>query len=222
MFGFPTVSRTGTAPAERKGMLDKLYGDGVPTDTQAARADMTALDRTQLEPPHPHMAGLYVKGALAINKRSRRSRKPDGSRTVEKEVDTEKASSNEVIFFALCFKKEEEGQVFASRVRDFKRYALSLVFWPFLETLSGARKPHTEEAGSSYIQREAFQWGLQPTEVDAVLSALQPPPPPDPKLEKKIPTMKLEDDGRVLWYVPKKKKPLQQRGATLMRFNSFQ
>jgi hypothetical protein len=200
----------------------RLAGEARSASEQSANQDMWR-PRQRPNLPHPHVVGLHVKGALVPSAapRGRKSRAPDrGTATAAKNKEPDEpakaavASNTTLVFFAMCFASERDAQIFVTRVRDFRRYALSLAFWPLMESVPSSKNA----AETDILKQKVSELGLQPGEVDAVLHALsQPPAPPDPKLDRKIPIMTVNDDGRVLWHIPKKKKPLPQRDVSLWR-----
>lgn len=185
-----------------------------------------------VEPPYSHMVGLQIKGALAsFNARGleRRSRAPSG-RAQDGSREKGAAAAPALIYVALCCALPQECQALVASIRRFRRYALSLIFWPLVEppatnqakaSAPGLTARPLEDDTSSYIEREAIEWGLNAKEVDAVLTALAPPPPKDPNLGKRIPQMTVNEEGQVFWHVAAHKKTLPQRKVNLFRWHSM-
>eukprot|EP00928_Gymnodinium_smaydae_P016442 TRINITY_DN16173_c0_g1_i1.p1 TRINITY_DN16173_c0_g1~~TRINITY_DN16173_c0_g1_i1.p1 ORF type:complete len:386 (+),score=67.09 TRINITY_DN16173_c0_g1_i1:55-1212(+) len=199
------------------------------------RALPAPKDRPALpELPRSFLAGLLVRGALAWSGRGsgggRRSARPSGRGRPTAEAEAG-AVQHESVLVAICFQQRSEAEAFVLRLRALRRHALARAFRPLPpqgggpssthapSTLGGAATPARAgplrwelDGDERCVEERAAEWGLAPDDVLRILHALAaPPPPPDPTRPARVPSMTINEQGQVFWYVPRKQKPLVQR-----------
>jgi len=153
-------------------------------------------DATPIAPPHPHLVGMRVKGALA-------GRVNAGEKTpVHLRLNSQPPPPVPIV---LSFLEKGEATGFVTKMLAYKKYHLSLALSTYLNTVTAISQRQCERRGSRHTEDGVVAKRMQ---GQASVPSVEPPPlPPRPgdlPPANRLPRMVTNDDGEVFWYIPRK------------------
>lgn len=193
--GAPSANRTPHLPFAR---VLGLWGSRTPGAAAAARE--------RPRPPHPHVVSIQVKGSLAVRHQGA-DRAPLQMRL--------RAQPPPPVVALVSFRTKDEALRLVSRVLAFKKYTLSVALAAHLNTFTAVSQREAELQGRRLADEGAVAQRMQHCDI---ASSFEPPPlpprPADLPPPSRLPRMVTNDEGEVFWYIPRKRRPREQKAST--------
>lgn len=163
--------------------------------------------RSRLAPPHPHLVGVRIKGALA-------GRGPGQEKApVQMRL---RAQPPPPVTMVISFSLKDEAVQVISKMLAFKKYHLSVALAAHLNTYNAVSQREAQRQGHRLIEEGPLSKRMQSQEE---ASLVEPPPlPPRPSdlpPPSRLPRMVTNDEGEVFWYIPRKRAPKEQKKASV-------
>jgi len=149
-------------------------------------------------PPHPHLVGVRVKGALAGRHHAERT--PAHLRL--------HAQPPPPVVLVLSFPVKEEALLFISQMLAYKKYHLSVALSTYINSFTAVSTRESQRRGHHLMEENDCMHRMQ---QQVTAPSVEPPPlpprPADLQPPNRLPRMVTNDEGEVFWYIPRKQKP---------------